>query len=285
MSTEPDRNRKQHQAHSDFPSKKTRRNTATVRELEKIEECLASIEYRRPQIDRQNVSVAENKVYDLVAAVSSTLALQQFTELVTEWRQRHTTVSVDQSQGKLDRTMAQLKSSVEKTRLHKLCLRVAQRKLYQESEKSKQGVQKQHKPGFLDKLATRHSMRKAELKTHLQEGGQWESVCGGGNTCDGSPPFDGLLPFIFLDHHNVFAIAKSRWLNLSRDDSKKDAEAFHKLLDTEYIKNICEAGKLFEEMVSGKPIVFLWEESGGLDFVSDDVGLAIKGRALHAQCK
>ncbi|KAF5235103.1 hypothetical protein FANTH_11824 [Fusarium anthophilum] len=267
---EPSRKRKL--LHPNFPSKKTRNNTAPIRTLDATEERLASIEYRPPQIDRENVSVAENHVYDLVAAVSSTLALQQFTELVTEWRQQHTTVSVDQSQGKLDRTMAQLKSSMGKTRLHKLCLRIAQRKLYQESEKSKQGVQKQHKPGFLDELANRHGMTKAVLKTHLQEGGQWESVCG-------RDTYDGLLPFIFLDHYNVFAIAKSRWLNLSRNDSKKDAEAFHKLLDTEYIKSICEAGKLFEEMVSGKPIVFLWEDSGGLDFMSDDVELAIKAVA------
>ncbi|KAG4278674.1 hypothetical protein FPRO04_13844 [Fusarium proliferatum] len=265
-------NRKRKLLHPNFPSKKTRNNTAQIRTLEATEERLAPIEYRPPQIDRENVSVAENHVYDLVAAVSSTLALQQFTELVTEWRQQHTIVSVDQSQGKLDRTMAQLKSSMKKTKLHKLCLRIAQRKLYQESEKSKQGVQKQHKPGFLDELANRHGMKKAVLKTHLQEGGQWESVCG-------RDTYDGLLPFILLDHYNVFAIAKSRWLNLSRDDSKKDAEAFHKLLDTEYIKDICEAGKLFEEMVSGKPIVFLWEESGGLNFASDDVGLAIKALA------
>ncbi|RKL09838.1 hypothetical protein BFJ70_g16605 [Fusarium oxysporum] len=265
VSTELGQKRKQHQAHSDFPLKKTRNNTAPVRELAKTEESLASFKYRPPQIDRQNVTIAETSVYKLVAAVRSTSALRQFTELVKEWRQQHTTISVNQSQGMLEQAMVQLKCCVVKSRLCKLRLRLAQRRIAKEAEKAKNPIQLQHTSTFLDELAKRHNLRKDELKSHLKEGKQWDSVCG---------RHDGLLPFILLDKHNEFAISKGKWISLTHQDNVKDMKAFHDLLDDDYVKNICAAGKLIEEMVFGAPIAFAWERTR-LNFASDNVDVAI----------
>ncbi|PNP77907.1 hypothetical protein FNYG_08633 [Fusarium nygamai] len=267
VSTPPNRKRKAHQKLSKtFCKMIVRTNAVARRELDKIEGEIAVIPYRSPQIDRQNPSLAELDVYKRVAAVRSKLAVQQFTDLVREWRQKQSTVTVDPTKHSLDQAMVLVKHYTGKARLQILCLRLAQRRLAQESDKVKGPIQLNHQPTFLDNLASRHGITKAELKGHLRDGRQWDRVCG---------VYDGLLPFILLDTYNDFGISKREWLMLGHKEHVEEADTFHNLLNDDYIKNISAAGKVFEEMISGVPVVFLWEESG-IDPTADNVDVLLK---------
>ncbi|KAF4957166.1 hypothetical protein FSARC_11375 [Fusarium sarcochroum] len=268
LSTSPNRKRKAHQELSKTPWKmRERKNTITGRELAKIEGQLTATTYRSPRIDRQNPSPAELDVYKRAAAVRSRLAIQQFFGLVREWRQKgSSTVTVDPTGHSLDQAVAVVKHCTGKARLQMLRLRLAQRRFAQETDKLKGPIQMNHQPAFLHDLASRHGMTKTELQGHLYDGRQWDRVCG---------PYDGLLPFILLDIYNDFGITKREWIMLGRREHIGETDAFHSLLNDEYIRNLSAAGKVFEEMISGAPMVFLWEE-GGLDPAADNADVLLK---------
>ncbi|KAF5675908.1 hypothetical protein FDENT_9625 [Fusarium denticulatum] len=274
VSTERDKKRKQHQAHSDFPLKKTRTNTALRRELVEIEQGLAGIPYRRINIDRQHPSTAEVKVYKRVAAVRSTMAIQQFITLVKDWKNEEATVHINKAQDKLNQSVESVKFFERKTNLSKFGLRLTQRKLAHEADMAKGPIQRQLETGLLDKLAAAHCMTKKRLKDHIEDGRQWNFIC---------KSHDGLLPFIFLDSKNPFGIKKDDWANLYRKENEADADAFRSLLDDEYTGNLCEAGRIFEERVSEKIFNgsvldtggFVWEETE-LDVDSENINELLK---------
>jgi hypothetical protein len=267
--------RKAHQQLSKNASTKvTRTNAAAIRELAKIEQGLAEIPYRRIQIDRQHLSPAVLKVYRQVAAVRSTMAIQQFITLVKDWKNAEATVHIDKTKDNLNQLVESVKIFEGRTKLWKFGLRLTQRKLAREADVVKGPIQKQLKPGFLDKLAADHDMTKDRLKDHIQEGRQWNFVC---------ESHDGLLPFILLDSKNPFGIKKQNWTNLCREESTEEANAFRSLLDDEYMRNLCEAGRTFEERVLQKVFNgsvsdiggFLWEENE-LDPASDNIDELLK---------
>ncbi|RYC81161.1 hypothetical protein BFJ63_vAg15960 [Fusarium oxysporum f. sp. narcissi] len=267
--------RKEHQQLSKNASTKvTRTNTAPQRELAEIEQGLAGIPYRRIQIDRQHPSTAELNVYKQVAAVRSIMAIQQFITLVKDWKNEEATVHIDKTQDKLNQSVESVKFFEGRTKLSKFGLRLTQRKLAREADKVKGPIQKQLKPGFLDKLAVDHCMTKDRLKDHIQEGRQWNFIC---------KSHDGLLPFILLDSKNPFGIKKQNWTNLCRKEFTKEANAFRSLLDDEYMRNLCEAGRTFQERVLEKIFNgsvsdtrgFLWEENE-LDPASDNIDELLK---------
>ncbi|KAG5820495.1 hypothetical protein H9Q74_000507 [Fusarium xylarioides] len=271
VSTSSNRKRKAHQELPKTPCKmRARTNTATRRELSKIEGQLTAIPYHSPRIDRQNPSSTELDVYKRAAAVRSKLAIQQFSSLVQEWRQKQSTVTVDPTRHSLDQAVVMVKHCTGKARLQMLRLRLAQRRLAQETDKLKGPIQINHQPAFLDDLASRHGMTKTELQGHLRDGRRWDRICG---------PYDGLLPFILLDTYNDFGISKREWTMLGHREHIEEADAFHSLLDDEYIKNLSAAGKVFEDMISGAPVVFLWEESG-FDLAADNVNVLLKQYAV-----
>ncbi|KAF5571954.1 hypothetical protein FPHYL_20 [Fusarium phyllophilum] len=274
VSTEPDRKRKQHQTHSHLPLKKTRTNTTLRRELVEIEQGLAGIPYRLINIDRQHPSTAEVKVYKRVAAVRSTMAIQQFITLVKDWRNEEATVHINKAQDKLNQSVESVKFFERKTNLSKFGLRLTQRKLAREADMAKGPIQRQLETGLLDKLAAAHCMTKKRLKDHIEDGRQWNFIC---------KSHDGLLPFIFLDSKNPFGIKKDNWANLCRKENEADADAFRSLLDDEYTRNLCEAGRIFEERVLEKIFNgsvldtggFVWEETE-LDVDSENIDELLK---------
>ncbi|EXL68465.1 hypothetical protein FOPG_15473 [Fusarium oxysporum f. sp. conglutinans race 2 54008] len=267
--------RKAHQQLSQVaPKRLTRTNTAPQRELVEIEQGLSEIPYRRIQIDHQHPSTAELNVYKQVAAVRSTMAIQQFITLVKDWKNEEATVHIDKTKDKLNQSVQSVKFFEGRTKLSKFGLRLTQRKLAREADTVKGPIQKQLKPGFLDKLAADHCMTKDRLKDHIQEGRQWNFIC---------QSHDGLLPFILLDSKNPFGIKKQNWTNLYREEFTKEANAFRSLLDDEYMRNLCEAGKSFEDRVLEKVFNgsvsdtggFLWEENE-LDPASDNIDELLK---------
>jgi hypothetical protein len=235
----------QQEHHKAYSKRITRTNTACKRELIEIENKLAAIRYRPIQIDRGNPSNAELNVYKKVAAVRSTVAIEQFIKLLEEWKEERSAIYIDETQDPLNKAVARVKIIAGKAMLSKFRLRLAQTELARESDKAKGPSQINHKEGFLEQLAADHQMGKAELKNHIQEGGQWNTVCASN---------DGLLPFIFLNANNAFAIKKMEWESLSRrsDEAREEARAFHELLNDDYTRNLCVSGKVFQEMVSGK---------------------------------
>ncbi|EWY97426.1 hypothetical protein FOYG_02266 [Fusarium oxysporum NRRL 32931] len=253
--------RKAHQQLSKNASTKvTRTNTALRRDLVEIEQRLAEIPYRRIEVDRQHPSTAELNVYERVAAVRSTMAIQQFITLVKDWKNVEATVHINKAQDKLNQSVESVKFFDRKTNLSKFGLRLTQRKLAHEADMAKGPIQRQLETGLLDRLAVAHGMTKKRLKDHIEDGRQWNFIC---------KSHDGLLPFIFLDSKNPFGIKKVNWANLCQKGNEADADAFRSLLDDEYTRNLCEAGRIFEERVLEKIFNgsvsdtggFLWEET------------------------
>ncbi|KAG5756707.1 hypothetical protein H9Q70_000685 [Fusarium xylarioides] len=260
--------------------KLTQTDTAPKRELEEIEQGLAEIHYRPVQIDREHPSAAELNVYRQVAAVCSTMAIQQFITLVKDWKHEEAIFHINMAQDKLNQSVESVKFFERKTNLSKFGLCLTQIKLAREADMAKGPIEKQLKPGFLDQLAASHDMTKDRLKDHIQEGRQWKFIC---------EPHDRLLPFILLDSKNPFRIKKQDWTNLCQKGNKADADAFRSLLDDEYTRNLCEAGRIFEERVLEKIFNgsvsdtggFLWEENE-LDPASDNIDELLKQTRVAA---
>ncbi|KAF4338209.1 hypothetical protein FBEOM_7894 [Fusarium beomiforme] len=256
-----------HQLSKNASTKVTRTNTAAERELAEIEKSLAGIPYRQIRINRRHPSTAELKVFRQVAAVRSTMAVQQFITLVKDWKNIEATVHIDKTKDKLNQSVESVKIFEDRTKLSKFALRLTQMKLAREADKVKGPIQRQLKPGFLDDLAAGHGMTKDKLKDHIQKGRQWNAVC---------KSLDGLLPFILLDSRNPFEIKKQDWTTLCHEEFT--ADAFRKLLDDDYMRNLCQAGRVFEERMLEKVFNgsvsdfggFLWEEEK-LDPASDNI--------------
>ncbi|CVL13591.1 uncharacterized protein FPRN_06980 [Fusarium proliferatum] len=252
VSTEPGGKRKQLQTHSHLPLKKTRNETAPQRELVKIKEALqaANLTYRPIAIDDENPSVAEVNVYKLAAAVRSTLAIEQFIEVVRQCRDPQIKTQLIQARSSLEGAVELMKAADDHTMAPKLRVRLGQLNLSQQAEKEKPGYRKNHKGGFLDEFAAKHGLTRTRLKHHLQEGKKWTSVC---------TSHDGLLPFIFLKSEKALGITKEDWVTATPEENNK---AFHKLLDDNYTKNLCIAGKALERLLFGESVKFLWEKNG-----------------------
>ncbi|RKL23431.1 hypothetical protein BFJ72_g14498 [Fusarium proliferatum] len=247
---EPSRKRKL--LHPSFPSKKTRNETAPQRELVQIKKALqlANLTYRPIGIDDEDPSIAEVNVYKLVAAVRSTLAIEQFIEVVRQCRDPEIKIRLTQARSSLAGAVELMKATDDHTKAPRLRVRLAQLNLSQQSEKEKTGPQKNHKAGFLDELAAKHGLTRPRLKHHLQEGGKWTSLC---------MSHDGLLPFIFLKSEKALGITKEDWATVTRDENNR---TFHKLLDDDYMRNLCTAGRALERLLLGESVRFLWEKNG-----------------------
>ncbi|KAG5759865.1 hypothetical protein H9Q72_012011 [Fusarium xylarioides] len=144
--------------------KLTQTDTAPKRELEEIEQGLAEIHYRPVQIDREHPSAAELNVYRQVAAMRSTMAIQQFITLVKDWKHEEAIFHINMAQDKLNQSVESVKFFERKTNLSKFGLRLTQIKLAREADVAKGPIEKQLKPGFLDQLAASHDMTKDRLK-------------------------------------------------------------------------------------------------------------------------
>lgn len=81
---------------------------------------------------------------------------------------------------------------------------------------------------------------------HLKQGKRWIRVCG---------DFDWLLCFIFPNQHNPFQISSKQYLDLEDDELC----IFHALLNDDYTKSICSAGKAFQQSLGADDVHFKWE--------------------------
>lgn len=89
--------------------------------------------------------------------------------------------------------------------------------------------------------------KKPNFEYHVSMGRKWNEVC---------RQFDSLLCFIFLSHQNGFGIKPKSY----QDMGPSDLETFRYLLNDEYTKSICKAGKAFQESLEGVvDIEFQWE--------------------------
>ncbi|SPJ78492.1 uncharacterized protein FTOL_06881 [Fusarium torulosum] len=272
LSSETVKNRRKRNADEEIArtsaKRMTRTNTGPGRELKAVMDKLSTVTYNPPVVNVASVSNAEVAVFSRVAAIRSTVAVQQLIDVTKEYRkqQSQSAFTNNPDHSSLDQAVASVGHYMGRTRLDKICLRLAQRRLAQEAEKTRAPMQLQLDAAFLSELASRHDMAKEELKRHLQEGGQWRRVCGA---------YHGLLPFIPLDSHNAFQITKQKWIELSRKDNNDSLRVFHSLLDDEYTMNLCAAGEMFESIISGASVAFIWE-GNGIDLDATNVDVLLK---------
>ncbi|KAL6409092.1 hypothetical protein AUP68_05461 [Ilyonectria robusta] len=207
-----------------------------------------------PQV-ANNPSAQKLDVSKMVASIRSSSAIQQFTDLVRDWRRRDVHLVISDDAGDLLQQQAKLlKAAIGRSSLSKLELRYAQLCVAREVDQDKQGrSQLRRSKAYTEALAERLEMDHKKLKYHLEEGNMWKSICGS---------YDGLLPFVLLDSKSSFYISKKEWKGL-RD---KQLKTFHGLLDDGNTENMCRAGKTFQEIITkGSNQVFRWEEEEKLD--------------------
>lgn len=123
---------------------------------------------------------------------------------------------------------------------------------------------------LIDKIAGKCKQRREKLHQAVRRGREWVAVCG---------PYEGLLPFIFLDKRNPFGIKPADYTNLDAHE----LAALHGLLEDDYVSSICLAGKSLGELVRfGTTDVFVWEQED-LDFAS--VPEMDRARSLSKMCE
>ncbi|KAK7403718.1 hypothetical protein QQX98_010521 [Neonectria punicea] len=242
------------------PSKKTRTSTAARRRLAELEAQIQKWDSlcRLPRMDRHDPDPNQLEVLEMVASVRSSTAIQQFMDLVGDWRRRNVHMVVSDNTGDdLQQQGKRLKAAIGKSSLSKFVLRYAQSCVARGVDKQKEDRgDKRLSAGVIEELAQQLEMDSKVLKRHLEDGRMWNSLCG---------PHDGLLPFFLLD--------SKQYLHISKKELKRRPEqlkAFHSLLEDCYTEDICRAGRTFQKIIAnGSYQVFRWEKES-LDLEAED---------------
>ncbi|KAH7000869.1 hypothetical protein EDB80DRAFT_721099 [Ilyonectria destructans] len=249
----PEKPHRKRKAREELPRRipKTRTSTAATERWAELRETILAADpcCNLPQVVNEP-SAQQLDVLKMVASIRSSEAIQQFTDLVRDWRCRDVHVVISDDAGDLlQQQVKRLKAAIGRSSLSKLELRYAQLCVAREVDQDKQGRSRlRRSKASTEALAKRLEMDHKELKSHLEDGRMWNSICGS---------YDGLLPFVLLDSKKSFYISKKEWRGL-RDEQLK---AFQDLLDDDDTENMCRAGKTFQEiMTKGSNQVFRWEE-------------------------
>ncbi|WAO96047.1 JmjC domain-containing protein [Fusarium falciforme] len=248
--------------------------TAARRKLNALKEKIRKWDpdCRIPQVPGDSDSAPPEDAFKAAASVQSSLAVRQFTLLVGEWRRRDKDVFLSSGTG---HTVLQhgkrLVDLVGKSSLADFLYRHAQACVARQLDLQvkKRGSMRRSKEDT-EQLAQQLGMKIEELKAHLEEGRIWNSICG--------PEDDGLLPFIIaglkgpFEEEDTLIVKEKCPLHIKKKEWRSLAgkpQAFLKLLDVGYVKNLRQAGRAFEKMVlTGSKQVFRWEKEG-LDTQTD----------------
>ncbi|KAH6869653.1 hypothetical protein B0T10DRAFT_450932 [Thelonectria olida] len=248
------RSRKRH-APQEPTTRATRSYLAPRRKLDEQERLIREKDplCRIPQIGQSDLSQPQLDVLMRVASIRSSFAVQQFIELVSAWRRRDVHVVISDAEDPLLQHGRCLKSVDEKTSLYEFKRRYAQACVARELDKKTASLGRL-KRLYTDteELARRLGMDVPKLDKHLAAGRAWNTICG---SCDG------LLPFILVNSNNPFHILKDEWKQLNSPQRKEEQEAFHGLLADDYIEHLCQAGRIFQDiLIKGSKQVFEWED-------------------------
>lgn len=189
----------------------------------------------------------------LACAIRSRLAIAQFREIVREWRSVPSSrVQDNESRCQL---LGRLIDNAEKSsQFAEFRGRMGRAWLAAELDSSVPA-------GFAKVDSARRAEKRRELgwseqkfEYQLSEGRKWNRLCG--------DKFKGLLAFLFATHRNAFHIAPRQFLDLGRYDTPaSQVDEFHSLLECDYVRVLCQAGKAFElAIVDQDPnLEFKWE--------------------------
>ncbi|KAK7419476.1 hypothetical protein QQZ08_010846 [Neonectria magnoliae] len=224
-------------------SRTTRACKKASQRLAKLQKIIraGAPEYEIPE----NLSPEQLDVLKMAAAILSPLAIEQFTSLVRQWRDRNEHVIISgNTEDLLEQQGRYLKAADEKSTFSKFRLRYARASVAREADKDKaERGQMRLSTAKTKALAQKLDMTSEAVHRHLEEGRIWNA--------------------------NLFDIHVKDWKALKGGQQ----EALHGLLDRAYTKNLCRAGKIFQEIISkGSRLVFRWEK--------EDFNLAAKDGSL-----
>ncbi|KAK7417577.1 hypothetical protein QQZ08_011582 [Neonectria magnoliae] len=248
--------------------RQTRACAATKRVLDGLERGIREKDpsCRMPRIDPESLSKNSPvlRVLVRVASIRGLPAIRAFIDLVSEWRNPQNMAMSDSNteEDLLLQHGRRLTATAQNSYLAKFRLRYAQACLAREVDKDKQRHGKGRYSG-VTRLAKQLEMEVDCLNRHIEDGRLWNTICG---------PYDGLLPFISLDmKQHDFHIKKSDWKELRYDKDKTLLPAFHGLLDDGYTNDLCQAGKVFQDIVTkGSELRFQWESGESPDLTGND---------------
>ncbi len=177
----------------------------------------------------------------LAAAIRSKSAMLQFIELI-QIRRRPDTDASRLNTSTVEGCLSVL--SRPKTPGNKFSTRLGQLKLARLIENKKHNALRadstllQHTQKSLD-------MEESQFKHHLKKGRKWARICG---------KFDGLLCFLFLGK-NKFKISPASYIGME----VTDISVFHRLLNDDFTRQLCAAGKAFQDSFASDDVEFLCE--------------------------
>ncbi|KAK4032294.1 hypothetical protein C8A01DRAFT_20611 [Parachaetomium inaequale] len=187
---------------------------------------------------------------NLVKWVRDKRCIAQFQELVSIRRKPDNEFRFDPDR---DTTSQLFQIGKDKTVFGRFLTRLCQYRLAQEVNQAKDGALRDMGGQVRMRYNT---MSDSTYHHHSREGQKWVRLCG---------KFDGLLSFFFVYRTTCISDVEYRgFMNLlSEVGNGQDAsEAFHKLLDSDYTRQLCQAGKEFQQSLEGQDVEFGWESGG-----------------------
>jgi hypothetical protein len=192
-----------------------------------------------------------DQVLKLATAIRSRSALLQFCSMVKASRlqqDNRTFEDVNDYEERFVQCIANLNSSEMGSDLQKLRVRLDQIRLVDSLENSRTG-QLRCSSEVKRKVLKRFNWTESTLKEHQKKGNMWKKIC---------DPFPGLLCFIFPQRGNVDKIKQKDYLDLASNSTQ--LEEFHMLLQNNYVRSLCVAGKAFQDSLMGGSLEQLkWE--------------------------
>ncbi|KAF3768291.1 hypothetical protein M406DRAFT_75468 [Cryphonectria parasitica EP155] len=179
----------------------------------------------------------------LATAVRSRYAVKQFCDLVSAKRNLQLqNILFPRSHGA---NAEQRLRILDELRNNKVITHLNQYLFAAEIEKSRDGSYRV-RSNVKEKVIQNSGLTVSQYDYHLRLGKIWRGICRG---------FEGMLCFILSDKHNPFQVSPAMYRNMD----SQELRLFHSLLDDDYTRAICIAGKAFQQSFVTHDAYFAWE--------------------------
>lgn len=204
-----------------------------------------------PDFTRQDPPPVD--VLRLVVRIRSRVAISQFCDLVTD-RRRLDPYAFSRFWDPVqhEKNAAKQLQLLCNFQNNKMQRRATQRRFAMSVIKARdgnRGVSSDIKKNILEITGLTHE----QYESSLRAGQQWHRLCG--------EKLEGILPFIPVTNEKMFGVSQKDYLMLAEPKNSQNLEWFHQLLDDQYTRTICKAGKAFEDALFSSDVLFSWELS------------------------
>jgi len=222
----------------------------TTLELEDMQRLLKRRGWKIPIFRKDH----KPRVLELAAMISSEEAIRQFVDLVKylreedNWLRHHPDIVQHIGFG--------IKKAWANTFLGKFVCRSRQTQLARWMDESKRGRQR------VDARVKRRIMSAMECPEstfdfYLSQGRKWNRLYG---------DYDGLLCFVPLLKSDTFGIKPSHYIDMSDEELGQ----FHQLLDNDFTRSLCSAGRSLQQVIrTPTDVEFKWESTNVLPSLND----------------